>query len=57
MHVTPNLTRIAGKSTRTSKTTNYVKVVLREQMDFTVGETKQLLPFLFDPFRFDAQIS
>ena len=57
MHVTPNLTGIAGKSTRTSKTTKCVKVVLREQMDFTVGETKHVLPFLFGPFKFDAQKS
>ena len=42
-----NLTRIAGKSTRTSKTTTYVKVVLWGQMDFTVGETKQLPFFIF----------
>ena len=57
MHVAPTLTRIAGKSIRTSKTTNYVKVVLREQMDFTVGEINQLLPFLFCPFKFGEQKS
>ena len=32
-------------------------MVLQEQIHITVGETKQLLPFLFGPFKFDVQKS